>query len=207
MVRDKTQTIKKILDAVGSVLSQQGAQNLGINAIAREAGVDKTLIYRYFGGFDELLHAYAKESSLWPEISDLMADSGNAGRVMETGEILEKFLINQLKEIRRRKVTQEVLRAEVFSQNKLTNLLAEAREKQKSDMLNKLSMIKGGPPDRDIEALLALINAAFSYMVVRSRYSDKHMGIDLHSNFGWKRLERLASNLINTYCGGPSSPL
>lgn len=198
--------MEKILEAVGEVLSQRGAKELGVNAIAKHAGVDKALIYRYFGSLDELLHAYAKETSLWPDISELIGESGHVSRTNNTQKILSDFLLNQLKEIRRRKITQEIMRAEIFTENVLTHSLAEAREKQKSDLLNKLSITKGGLQDKDLEALLALINAAVSYMVLRSKFSDKHMGIDLHSNFGWKRLERLVSDLITAYYSAALPP-
>ena len=204
MSRNKTQTMKKILDAVGQVLSQSGANNLGVNAVARRADVDKALIYRYFGSLDGLLLAYAKESSLWPDISDLIGESGHISRTDNTRSILGEFLLNQLKEMRRRKVTQEVMRAEIFTENALTRSLSETREKQKSDLLNKLSMTKSWLMDKDIEALLALLSAGISYMVLRSKFSDKHMGIDLHSNFGWKRLERLAGDLVTAYCDARS---
>jgi AcrR family transcriptional regulator len=205
MSRNKTQTMKKILDAVGQVLSQSGAKNLGVNAIARRADVDKALIYRYFGSLEELLLAYAKEASLWPDIAELVGESGHISRTSNTKSILNDFLLNQLKEIRRRKVTQEIMRAELFTENALTRSLSDTREKQKSDLLNKLSMTKSGLLDKDIEALLALINAGVSYMVLRSKFSDKHMGIDLHSNFGWKRLEKLASDLVSAYCSMPAT--
>ncbi len=205
MARNKTQTMKKIMDAVGQVLSQRGAQDFGVNAIARRAGVDKALIYRYFGSFDELLRAYAHETSLWPDLSDLIGDSGHISHADDVKAILGKFLINQLKEIRRRKATQEIMRAEMFTQNELTKYLSDAREKQKSELLSKLSLAQGGLPYKDTEALLALISAAISYMVIRSKFSDRHMGIDLHSNFGWKRLERLTEALVSAYCAAPDS--
>ena len=56
---DKQLTRRKIIDAVGTILAKHGLEKLGINAVAREAGVDKVLIYRYFGGFEQLLKAFA----------------------------------------------------------------------------------------------------------------------------------------------------
>jgi AcrR family transcriptional regulator len=195
--------MKKIIDAVGQVLSQSGAEELGINAIARRAGVDKALIYRYFGNLDELLHAYAKETNLWPDLADLTGEIGHIGKASQAKKILCDFLLNQLKEIRRRKVTQEILRAEIIEENVLTRTLADSREKQKAELLNKLSMLPDGLQGRDLEALLAMINAALSYLVLRSKHSDKHMGIDLHSNFGWNRLERLTEALVSAYFTSP----
>ena len=47
MTRDKEETKARILAAVGKLLAASGFRQLGINAIAREAQVDKVLIYQY----------------------------------------------------------------------------------------------------------------------------------------------------------------
>jgi len=60
MARDSTKTKERLLEAVDDVLARDGFNGLGINALAREAGVDKVLIYRYFGGLSGLLKAYAE---------------------------------------------------------------------------------------------------------------------------------------------------
>ena len=69
-MRDKDQTKQKILQAVGKLLATGGG--LGVNVIAREAGVDKVLIYRYFGGLPELLRAFMTSGEFWPEFEDVM---------------------------------------------------------------------------------------------------------------------------------------
>ena len=53
--RDRAATEERILTAVGEVLARDGFAAIGVNAIAKQAGVDKVLIYRYFGGLPELL--------------------------------------------------------------------------------------------------------------------------------------------------------
>ena len=40
MARDKAETKARILAAVGKLLAESGFKSLGVNAIAREAGVD-----------------------------------------------------------------------------------------------------------------------------------------------------------------------
>ena len=53
--RDRSETTARILAAVGEVLARDGFGALGVNAVAKHAGVDKVLIYRFFGGMPELL--------------------------------------------------------------------------------------------------------------------------------------------------------
>ena len=41
MARDKAETKARILAAVGKLLAESGFKSLGVNAIAREAGVER----------------------------------------------------------------------------------------------------------------------------------------------------------------------
>ncbi|RPI71559.1 MAG: TetR/AcrR family transcriptional regulator, partial [Desulfobacteraceae bacterium] len=59
--RDSEQTRRALINAVGSLLARDGFQAVGVNAVAKEAGVDKVLIYRYFGGLPGLIAAFGKE--------------------------------------------------------------------------------------------------------------------------------------------------
>jgi len=54
-------TEKRLLEAVSKVIEEEGFTKIGINRIARQAQCDKVLIYRYFGGLDGLLVAWAKQ--------------------------------------------------------------------------------------------------------------------------------------------------
>ena len=59
-IRSKDMSKEKLIQAVGRVIAQVGFQSLGVNQVAREAGVDKKLIYRYFGGLRGLVAAYGQ---------------------------------------------------------------------------------------------------------------------------------------------------
>jgi AcrR family transcriptional regulator len=55
-IRDKHITSKRLISAVGSLLAKKGFKGIGVNAVAREAGVDKVLFFRYFGGLTGFPH-------------------------------------------------------------------------------------------------------------------------------------------------------
>lgn len=55
MKRNKEQTIKRLLQAAGETIVFQGIDQRGLKATARRAGVDKALIYKYFGGWNGIL--------------------------------------------------------------------------------------------------------------------------------------------------------
>ena len=57
MTRNRDETRQRILDAALEELVQEGFGGFGINTIARRAGCDKKLIYRYFDGLEGLISA------------------------------------------------------------------------------------------------------------------------------------------------------
>ena len=90
--RDKESTRFRLLDAVGTLLAREGFGALGINAVAREAGVDKVLIYRYFGGMDELLRAFGQSGDFWPTIAQVIGDDPSELMSLPLGERWAKGL-------------------------------------------------------------------------------------------------------------------
>ena len=51
----------QLIEAVSTIITEEGFSKIGINKIARTAGCDKVLIYRYFGGLDGLIAVWAKK--------------------------------------------------------------------------------------------------------------------------------------------------
>ncbi len=199
MERDKERTRKKILEATGRLLLLKGFLNLGINSIAKEAKVSKVLIYRYFGGLPELLRAFAEEGGYWPSARELLGSDINLRRVTDVEQISITLLQNYLKEIRRRKLTQEIMRWEIIHENELTRQLASVREKQRTEILGALQIDPAKYRDIDLGAAAALLHAGITNLVLRSKTADEYMGIDLHSNYGWKRLEKAIEGLVKGY--------
>jgi AcrR family transcriptional regulator len=78
-LRNREETTARILGAVGSVLARDGFLAVGINAIAKEAGVDEVLIYRYFGGLPEPIAAWGTSGHVWPVGAELLGPDGGAG--------------------------------------------------------------------------------------------------------------------------------
>ncbi len=199
MQRDKEQTRKRILEATGRLLSQKGFRNLGINAIAKEAKVSKILIYRYFGGIQELLKAFTEEGGFWPSATELLGGETNPRRISNTEQTSVTMLGNYLKELRRRKLTQEIMRWELTEDNDLIQELARARERQRTGIWGALPIDSARFPEIDLGAATALLHAGITYLVLRAKTAEEYMGIDLHSNYGWRRLEKAIDALVKGY--------
>ena len=72
--RNRNRTQEALVEAVGAVIDEGGVPSLGVNAVARRAGVDKALIYRYFDGLDGLVEAFAHSEDFWPTVEEVVGD-------------------------------------------------------------------------------------------------------------------------------------
>ena len=74
-MKDRELTQQKILQAVDNIIANDGFERLGVNVIAQKAGVSKMLIYRYFGGLDDLIAQYLLSKDYWAN-TDIRAIDG-----------------------------------------------------------------------------------------------------------------------------------
>ncbi len=193
MPRDKEKTKARILQAVGKLLAESGFSSLGINAIAKEAGVDKVLIYRYFTDLPTLLQTFGREgnylsgSIIPPEL--------------ENAESLSDGLVNWLmyfqQELKDRPITQEIIRWELVENNELVKELREIRRDVATARLMFLSDKFGLPTDQDTVAIMAILGSAIIYLQLRSRISPTFSGLDFSTAEGWERIDAAISTIIH----------
>lgn len=200
--RDRAATEERILAAVGEVLARDGFAALGVNAIAKQAGVDKVLIYRYFGGLPELLRTWGASGRFWPRISDLLGDDPPALLALPPAERYARFFRHFIDELRVRPLTLEVLAAEVVERNELTAILEAEREAWGDEATRVLGGddFVGRPYMRGVTLLLV---AGVQYLALRSRKIRVFGGVDLRSDEGWDELKRSIDDLAHRLFTAP----
>jgi AcrR family transcriptional regulator len=192
MERNKARTRNAILAAAGRLLAREGFRNLGINAVAREAGVDKVLIYRYFGGMEDLLRAYAEAGDFWPSAESLIA-AVQTGRPHNDAELAANLLIEFGRAIRRRPITREIMRWELLERNELTDALARYREEEAVKLLGLLH--ESG--DVDVQAIGAVLAAGQTYLILRAKTAETYDGLRLDEDRDWARVEQAIRGLVH----------
>lgn len=180
---------------MGSLLAKKGFKGIGINAIAREAGVDKVLIYRYFDGLPGLISVYGKEGNFWPSALELAGGDLHRFAKCSLSEKLSILSRNFIKALKKRPVTCEIMIWEMSERNELTAELEAIRENSMMEFFQMFFLTKDSK--EDLQAVLALIGAAISYLVLRSRNIDLYSGLDLSSDDGWQRLENAIEVIIH----------
>lgn len=185
--RNREETRKRLIAAVGELLAEKGFTGLGINAVARHAGLDKVLIYRYFGGMPGLIKAFGQEGDFWPGIEELAGGDIESFRRLSLEDKLTGLGRNFLRGIRKRPLTLEVMAWEMVQRNDLTEELEIIRETRMLRFAEMFIPTEGARVD--LMSVIGVIGAGISYLVCRARRVRWYNGIDLHDETGWQRIE------------------
>ncbi len=189
--RNKEQTQQRLIDATIELLRERGFSSIGINAVAEHAGVNKVLIYRYFGGLKGLLEAVASSLNLIKiKRLDLSFD--------ETDTDLHSLFLKNFKSIHNNlkedDLAIELMIHELSEENELTRSFAETRERQGLDATEQAAELissitkKTSSESIDIQAAFAIASAGINYLTMRSRTVQMFNGVDISSEEGWDRI-------------------
>ncbi|HKV50549.1 MAG TPA: helix-turn-helix domain-containing protein [Gemmatimonadaceae bacterium] len=193
MERDREATRTKIIDAVERLAVRDGFESCGVNAISKEAGVDKVLIYRYFGGLDGLLSATIAERAAWPAtIEPTTATPSSAG----SG--LAATLIEIARDIRARPLAQHAVAWEAtgHADHDTTKPITDGREAALSALGSALRDAHAIPPRLDLEAVGALVTAGITTLATRAAFDVPYFGLDLGQDKDWRRVEKAAATIL-----------
>lgn len=186
--RDRGATRARILTAVGVVLARDGFGSVGVNAIAKEAGVDKVLLYRYFGGLPELLREWGASGRFWPRLADLLGDAPDAFLALPAAERYARFFEHFIDALRARPLTIEILAAEIAERNALAAILESEREAWGAEA-SRLLAAREFARRPELRGLTLLLVAGVQYLVVRSRTIRTFGAIDISADAGWAELK------------------
>lgn len=195
-MRDREETKTRILEAVGKILAEEGFQGIGINNVSRRAGVDKVLIYRYFGDLPGLLREFASSEDYWPSMKVLIENTEKASFPPHASDLAVALLKGYIREISGSTSAQELLLGELVSRNELSEASAKKRERQGADLIEALMRAAPGAESIDIAAMGALLSAGLTFLMLRARTSDAYLGIDISSEGGWHRIEQALEELV-----------
>jgi len=194
-VRDREATRQRLVQAVGTILAEKGFTSLGVNAVARAAGVDKVLIYRYFGGLPELIIAFGREGNFWPSIEELAGGDIERFGQMPLEAKLKHLSRNFTHAIRKRPLTQEIMAWEMVERTQVTVELETIRE---NIMLRFFELFFPSMHRQlDLYAIAAVIGSAVSYLACRARKVQWYNGVDLQTEEGWQRIEAAIDSIIS----------
>lgn len=191
--RNRVETERRILEAVGRIVESDGFEKVGVNAVANEAGVSKMLIYRYFTSIEGLLAAYIKQNDYWLNISlDLPLDKNNL-----IPYIVEVYKA-QIYQLRDNVVMRRLLRWELANNNPLISEIRARREENGLSLIRYVSNVSGKPM-KEIAEMASLLSASITYLALLADTYPVYNGLDIAGNKGWSELIEGIEKFIRKY--------
>lgn len=182
--RNRAETEQRLRAAVGELIVEGGFGALSASAVARRAGVDKMLIYRYFGDLEGLVRAVAFGPDFFPSFEDLCDGLSPAElRALPVSARTAHILGANARTLMARPVVLELMVWEMVERNALTAIMEEAREALGLRIMEELY---ADVADRTLlGAVSAVLSAGVTYLALRQRKIRWYAGVDLRSDAGW----------------------
>lgn len=190
MERDRDMTEEKLIKAVGELIVKEGFESLGVRKVAEQAGVNKTLIYRYFKSLDGIIYAYMKKHDFWlntplkqPDVSDIK-------------NYLKTFYRREIAEYRDNIALKRLKRWELSSDK---DFVVEIRAQREKNGVQFMEMMSGfSKVDKEqLQAITALMDAGIAYLAMLEENCQMYNGIDIQSDDGWKQIAKGIDSLID----------
>lgn len=192
--RDRAATERAIIDAAKEMLAREGFQNFGVNALAREAGCDKQLIYRYFDGLDGVIDAIGEDLATWSR--DRLRPLLALGAPASYAELIERLALGLLQALRDDPLVQRIKAWEFGAPSPQLARLAAARSRGLVDWVNEARSDLETPPDVDAPAINAAIIGSIEAIVLSAAGAGQAYGVPLRNEEEWERIRRALKTLI-----------
>ena len=197
--RNKEKSKQRLIDAVGHIIVKEGFKGIGINAISKQAGLDKVLIYRYFDSLDGLLRAFARQKDFYINLSENKLSKIESAKKEDIKTLITDVLIGQFRELLHNAELQEFMLWEMLEKNELTIAIAKEREEKGFYLSNKIKeKMELKESDLDIDAIVAVLVSGLYYIALRSRTIEIFNGVELNSKKGLIRIEKITESIINS---------
>ncbi len=157
MTRNRTDTSQRILNAAFDLLTTEGFAGFGINSVARAAGCDKKLIYRYFDGLEGLWTAMGEQAA--QGLVDALTPSLDPAPT-SYAELVERLVIALYQMGRSDGPFRQIKMLEIGAPPDLTDQFRTARGQVLSNWIGTARGDLAPAPGLDAPALNAILIAA-----------------------------------------------
>lgn len=193
-VRDKNKSKQQFLDAVGTILYSKGHTALKVNNIAATAGLDKKLIYKYFGSTEQLIDEYIHSQDFWSNVTGDLVPK----KITDGGkDFLKRMLLEQFEFVSQNKALQKVLLWSLSEERKSLQKLIDDQEANGEVLLKGISDPHFGDKASDHRAVMAILVAGLYYLNLFTEVNGSHFcGIDLKTEEGRSKIRQATTFLV-----------
>ncbi len=187
----RERTERAILQALEDQLCETGMAGVGINVVAKRAGVSRELIYRYFDGMTGLMLTWMQEQDFWTRRSNVVKK--NETSQQSPADLILAMLREQIDVLSSNPPLCEVRRWELIERNEVSAKLAERRETAARSFIDRVDGLTG---QADIPAVVSIMLAGILYLMLRSKTEEFFLGVPLRTDEGWDRLWNAVKYLV-----------
>ena len=193
--RDPEAKEQALIRAFDKVLQRDGVQGVGVNAVIKESGVGKNLLYKYFGGLQGLARAWGERSDFMPREDELAGADVAAYSKLSTAEQISHNYRAYAAGLRRRPRTLEILANELLRPNQLTAALEEVRTRFGRDLQKYFTRPDEYSREGTI-ALLVILNAAVTYLALRAHSAPRYFWYQLDRDEDWNDINEMIELIV-----------
>lgn len=177
-VKNKEQAKLELIQAVGEIIRTKGYTGLKVNQIAKKAGLDKVLIYRYFLNVNSLIEAYVIQKDFWMLSSEALRNKAVVKKGMNLEKTIATILEDQFHFFQGEEEMQQLILWELSGESPLMNSISNVRE----DIGEKFFRTTDEyfrDTEVNFRALIAILTAGIYYIILHSRVST-YCGLDIN---------------------------
>lgn len=172
MIKNRSLTERKIIKAVGETIKTHGYMGLGVNKIARAAGVNKNLIYRYFGTVEELVETYIRDKDYWladnPDFEQAFSPEAPKSEMVD---VIVSLLQHQFTYFFQEEEMQHLILSEITHDHELLKKLSLLREEM-AEPFFKATRAHFMNREINFRGITALLTGGIYYLVLQSQKND-----------------------------------
>ena len=191
-MKSREQTESKILEAVASIVESDGFEKLGINTIALKANVSKMLIYRYFGGLEELVARFIMQKDYWANTDTLILNPHSVG------DSIKSMFRNQIEQLRNDVTLRRLCRWELSCHNASIDRLRDKREENGCNLIKVVSRLTGCS-NSEVASLASILSASISYLTLIEEQCPTYNGIALQTDKGWEQIAQEVDMIVDLW--------
>jgi AcrR family transcriptional regulator len=182
--KNKDQTKRKLIQAVDEIIKTTGYIGLGVNKIAKTAGVDKKLIYRYFGNVNYLIECYVSENDYWMVLSNKLREDSDPNNDPNIEALVTVYLQNNFKFFYSEVEMQRLILWEISTASPLIKGIHNIRENIARECLQLSDPYFKGS-NVNFRAITALLVGGIYYTILHTRHNGGvFCDIDINSEDG-----------------------
>lgn len=189
--RTEKEVRNDIMNAVGTVLQQYGIAKMGINLVSEQADIDKKVIYRKYGTFDNLLAEYIDKHDYWLTTLPMKEFS----EIKDLRTYLKELVTQQFHAILENQNLQELLSWELADKTELTKKVAQKREDYALKILGKLEQLTANS-SYDFSATIAIIISGIYYIILHKNISTM-CGLDINKTMDLQRTLTAITDILD----------